>query len=105
MKKITINGETFEVVTSNKASQEIITRIDRSSLENTIFDIYGRPSITKIDIYKSWTKWFEGVEKTSGRLGCMAGNTSTFTIGSKYQIDGKTIYLLITKGHNKAVIK
>lgn len=102
MKKTMINGREFEVVSGCKAKQEIIEDVNRTNLVS-IFDIYGRPSYTKIDIYNTWCKWFDGLN-VSGLFGCMRGGSSTFSIGARYETpDGQTIYLYITKEHNRIV--
>jgi len=109
MKNTMINSKEFEVVTGEKAKQAIINRIERANLYNTIFDIYGRPSNTKISIYNDWMEWFYDINNKDGmhtsRMGCICGGSSTFSIGAKYTSEtGEKIYLYITKDHNKVVI-
>ena len=103
MKTITINGRDFEVITAAAAKTNIIDRVKRSVLGG-IYSIYKCPSITKIDIYNTWSNWFEGVDMESGTMGCLAGGSSTFSIGARYTTpDGCRAYLYITKDHNRVV--
>ena len=100
-KTITINGVEFENITAPKQRAAIVDDIDRTSLVS-IFDIYNRPSNTKIDIFNEWENFFDDI--SSARFGCLRGSSNTFSYGAVASYAGRELYFYITKDHNRVVV-
>lgn len=102
-KTITINGVDFENITAPKQRAGIIDDINSTYL-SSLFDIYNRPSNTKIDIFHEWSTWFEDIDAGAGRFGCLRGSSNTFSIGAVTSYAGRELYFYITKDHNRVVV-
>ena len=89
MKKyIEINDRTFEVVPHLSVSHDCL---------KDIFDAYKKPSKYKINIWHSWTKWFNELkENDNDFISICSYNFATFTIHGR--IKGYKFY--ITQKHN-----
>lgn len=99
MEKLTINGETFEVIRTRKH----IVKPFRGWFcdESAIFNAYERPSIYKIEIWKSWLKWARETEGVKA-FEITSHNCMQFTIGGLYVDEsGKEYNIYITKCYNK----
>ena len=104
MNTIIINGKEFEKINeTTKQAAALVSDISRTTKKD-IFGIYGRPSVTKIKIYQSWKNWYKGISDNDNNFGCMRGGSSTFSIGGIIEEANRTIYLYITKDHNRAVV-
>jgi hypothetical protein len=107
MRTITINGVEFELHKSDGYPVAPITGCN----EDEIFEVYGRPSPTKVAIWKDWCEWCYEVNKIS-TLECgieISGhNCMQFSIiGSvrNKELGDATIDLWITHYHNRAYIR
>ena len=93
MKYVTINCESFEASKNlTTAGHDIMS----------IFDVYERPSFTKIGIYDEWLRFMHelgSVEEFSLR-----GSCSTFSITARVRTSGKVYHFYITKAHNRVNI-
>lgn len=64
-----------------------------------IFDVYGRPSCTKVSIWKSWVEW---ARHNGAMLKISSHNWSFFTIEGMATKDGQPYFLRITASHYRA---
>ena len=90
MTYVTINCESFEVSKNLTTTGHDIM---------SIFDIYERPSFTKIGIYDKWMRFMRelgDVEDFSLRGNCMM-----FTITARVRTSDKVYHFVITKAHNR----
>ena len=93
MKLATVNGINFEV------SKKLTTT---GYAIMSIFDIYERPSFTKVGIYESWLRFMHelgSVEEFS-----LHGNCMTFSITARVRTSDKVYHFYITKAHNRVNI-
>lgn len=97
-----LNGINFEVVNSETNTGLWIQSDVEFSEFKTIYELYDRPSITKISIYNEWVKWFNELDG-GVTFGCIRGNCNFFSIGGLVRRDNELLYLFITKGHNRVV--
>ena len=98
-KYIDINNERFYVVTPTTKEGYIKNLPVRYS---NIFEAYGRPSSTKIDIWNWWKTW---CEEMGFSIWISSRCTSNFCIGFHGFLNGKEIDGYITKSYNKVVIE
>ena len=102
---ITINGAEFEKVTAPSAIREYKERYNRAEATD-IFELYGRPSLSKIQAANKWEKWNSSKDADFCLYyngGKMAGY---FTIyGQKNLPNGQKMYIIISgKTSNKYFI-
>ena len=93
--KIDLFGVDFELDTKNTIGYQPIG-------QETVEDVYGRPSQRKIAIFEDWKRWFE---LCNGWCGVASHNCNFFTIEG-YVRDFNTRemwYCRITPRHNYAV--
>ena len=90
MKLATVNGINFEV-------SKNLTTTGHSIM--SIFDIYERPSFTKVGIYESWLRFM--YELGSVEEFSLRGNCMMFTITARVRTSGKVYHFFITKAHNR----
>lgn len=98
MKTIKINGEIFEVI---KPRNKVRPFSGWFSDESAIFCHYDRPSIYKVNIWKSWLDW---AKRTDGVIAfeITSVNIFQFTIGGLYTDENGDEYnIYITKAHNR----
>lgn len=67
--------------------------------DDEIFDVYGRPSCTKVSIWKSWVEW---ARNSGARLKIGSHNCNFFTIEGIVRKDGQPYFLRITASHYRA---
>ena len=67
--------------------------------DDEIFDVYGRPSCTKVSIWKSWVEW---ARKSGAMLKISSHNCNFFTIEGMATKDGQPYFLRITASHHRA---
>ena len=96
---LTICGIDFELDTKETVHNPIV-------FYKSVYDVYGRCSDTKREIWESWADWFR--YNNSTMFGVTSHNSNFFTIsgvvtGYDPYLD-KVIeyYVVITKAHNKA---
>ena len=90
-----INMERFEINTVDTERETYISGYDE------IWDAYGRPSQTKINIWNGWYFWFT---RNDGYCKIVSRNSNFFSIAG-YVTDKETkdrYYCYITPMHNKA---
>lgn len=103
MKTIEINGVTFELHKSGMHPVAPITGADDSE----IYQCYGRPSVYKVEIWKSWCEWCREVNRTTDyKCGIQieSHNGFAFTITGSLRSDNEVYHLWITKAHNRAYV-
>lgn len=102
-KTIDINGVTFEVVkASTKIGQNITWYCVHSYRLDTFWNLYNRPSDTKVRIYEEWERWF----LSYGYIHGCTGNFNFFTIyGEVTTPDNERCYVQITPSHNRIVVE
>ena len=91
--RLTINGETFTVCGT----------VDRIVLsygvdENEIFNVYGRPSETKVSIWRDWCKW---ARECGASIGISGHSCNFFSIVGNVVYNGKLYQLYITYANNR----
>lgn len=67
--------------------------------EDEIFDVYGRPSCTKVSIWKSWVEW---ARNNGAMLKISSHNCNFFSIEGIARKDGQPYFLRITARHYRA---
>ena len=67
--------------------------------EDEIFDVYGRPSCTKVSIWHSWVEW---ARNSGAMLKIGSHNCNFFTIEGIARKDGQPYFLRITARHYRA---
>ena len=93
MKLALVNGTNFEVMNTRIAPYG----------KRDIFELYQRPSITKVEIYREWLQYFREV----GTIDVVRvhGNCMMFVIvADVIGKDGKRYNFYITKAHNRVYI-
>ena len=98
-------GVKFEVTNKCKVHVAPITGARYAE----IFEVYARPSQTKVSIWEEWCDWCNSINNTDEwkcgiQIECY--NKSMFTITGSLReknkgLQGKIYYLYITKNHNK----
>ena len=110
---LSLAGKHFEVVNPNtKEGQTIINRFEHPWKKyEDIYDAYTYPSLTKVDIWRTWKDWFTALPDTDGGhylygwdMFIQSKNIAAFSISAMIEKGNRLIYLYITKEHNKAVI-
>lgn len=93
MKKVTINGVSFEL------TKTAINHLDDYKADD-IFGAYEKPSSTKIECWFRWSSWIE----RSGQAWIATANTFNFTIAGLMNdtTTGKLYAIYITKDHRRA---
>ena len=92
---LTINNETFSIEgTTNK-----LHVVSWGNDERDIFEAYGRPSQTKIAIWRDWCKW---ARESGASLEISSHNIFRFTIRGNVEYNGKVYNLYITDCYNRA---
>ena len=81
-----------------------VSRVSMNPLEygwndDEIFDVYGRPSCTKVSIWHSWVDW---ARKNGAMLKIGSHNCNFFTIEGIATKDGQSYFLRITASHYRA---
>lgn len=112
MKYLDFAGRRFELVNADTvAGQTIVNRCLSPVRYSNIFEAYGRPSQTKVEIWDDWKEWFNNIRnieqshKTySVFIFIYSRCTSNFTIVFNAVKGERNIFGYITKDHNKAVI-
>ncbi len=93
--RITINGETFTV----EGTTDTFYSVSWGNDERDIFEAYGRPSQTKIAIWRDWCKW---AREVGASLVIASHNCFRFTIRGNVEYNGKMYNLYITDCYNRA---
>lgn len=100
-KEMNLNGEFFTVVEPKKNFPNLAT-IERCAGKD-LFDYYGRPSNTKINIWRAWLKWAENTPGVS-LFGVCSGCSHFFSISELYTDENGVKYAMhITSAYNKLV--
>lgn len=87
---IEINGRTFELIDSIPPVTPCFKHL---------YDIYHRPSETKLAIFYGWEKWFDSVG--SWDSGAISGNSNFYTHGGDFEYKGVRYRAIITYAHNR----
>lgn len=92
---IELFGKTFELDTKE-------TIVYQSVPYRTIYDVYGRPSTTKVSIYNNWDRWFR---EHNGYADVCSHNSNFFSIqGYVNDWDNRKLYFCyITPSHNRCI--
>lgn len=92
---IMIDGKQFILDTKETIPYETIPN-------RTIYDVYGRCSQTKINIYNSWAEWFE---RNGGCCDVCSHNSNFFSIqGYIHDYKTRTLYFCyITPSNNRCI--
>lgn len=97
-------GETFEVITSNMYPVAPITGYNYDE----IYEVYDRPSSTKVDIWHYWCRWCDEMIKAGYKCGIQISGRSCnfFSItGSIRKDETNEVYdIWITHRHNRLYI-
>ena len=67
--------------------------------DDEIFNAYGRPSCTKVSIWKSWVEW---ARNSDASLKIGSHNCNFFTIEGIARKDGQQYFLMIIARHYRA---
>ena len=107
--KITLNERVFDVYTlDTKTGQEIqnigLSRCNKYHYYESIYQAYGRPSETKVYIWESWKRWFEGVNGHNKDMWICSKNCNFFSIAFTYSHNGITVIGHITASKQRMVI-
>ena len=102
-KTLEINGETFELFNSDSLDVEIFTN---GAAYDEIYEAYGRPSATKVQVWHDWCEWCYDLNKNGMpcELWIASHNCMSFSIRGKVQYNGYVYDLWITKCHNRAYL-
>ena len=100
---LTINGQTFELFNSKSNETESFTN---GAAYDAIYEAYGRPSYTKVQIWHDWYDWcYSCIEKgIPCTLKIGSHSCHQFSIGGKVEFGGHVYYLWITRDHNRAYL-
>lgn len=90
-KTMEINGEVFEFANLSKRYAGYVDLRD-------IYDVYGRPSITKVDIYNDWTIYTWQIGATTPSV--QTFNTFQFTLAFFATVNGEEYFFFITPNRN-----
>lgn len=94
---IEINGRHFELDTKETVENPIV-------FYKSVYDVYGRCSQTKQNIWNSWADWFNSTN--SHMYGVTSHNSNFFTISGcvTWLENEKPVeyFLVITASHNRA---
>lgn len=93
----TTSAERFELC--GQVSWASINSLDYGWDDDEIFDAYGRPSCTKVSIWKSWVEW---ARNNDAMLKISSHNCNFFTIEGIAMEDGQLYFLRITARHHRA---
>ena len=101
---VTINGEAFELFKADAGASARFT--GTGAVYDEIYDAYGRPSYTKVQVWHEWCEWCYELNKSGNPCALwIAGHTcSSFSIAGKVQYNGHMYRLWITKCHNRAYL-
>ena len=99
MKTIELCGETFETHTSRMHPVAPITGCNRVE----IFEVYGRPSQRKVNIWLYWCDWCERMNKQGYKCGIEISSHSCnfFSISGSLRTEDEVYDLQITYAHNR----
>ena len=78
---------------------ELCGEVSRVSINSLEYGVYGRPSCTKVSIWKSWVEWARNNDAT---LKISSHNCNFFTIEGIARKDGQPYFLRITASHYRA---
>ena len=94
-------GTTFErrFELCGEVSSVSINPLEYGWDDDEIFDVYGRPSCTKVSIWKSWVEW---ARNSDAILKIGSHNCNFFTIEGIATKDGHRYFLRITASHYRA---
>ena len=108
---VELYGERFELVQRKNLHEKTqsIKAIETGLKyynKRTIYDVYNKPSIEKVNIWKSWAEFFVNYilrKDVKSIEYCVAGaNTFTFTILAHISfLNGEHYYMKITASHNR----
>ena len=82
-----------------EVSRVFINPLEYGWDDDEIFDVYGRPSCTKVSIWKSWVEW---ARNSGAMLKIGSHNCNFFTIEGIARKDGQPYFLRITASHHRA---
>lgn len=100
MRKIEINGVTFELTIPRESINANISRFGR---EADIYDFYDRPSHYKVAIWEDWLNWARDTDNVF-TFYISSANGFQFTISGAVHYNGHTYNLYITRDHNRAYL-
>lgn len=94
-KMVTIGGEHFELCGTTEGTKSFYS----GAAYDEIYNVYGRPSDTKVAIWHDWCKW---AYETDAQLEISGHSCMFFSIIGKVESEGKVYALYITAAHNRA---
>lgn len=94
-KMITIGDERFELCGTTSGSKKFYA----GAAYDEIYEVYGRPSDTKVAIWHDWCKW---AYKNDAELSISGHSCMFFSISGKVAVGDKVYALYITAAHNRA---
>ena len=102
VKSVNLGGISFEEHTSHFQPVEHSTGCNRYE----IFELYGRPSQTKVSIWHDWCDWCDKMNNLGYSCGIQieSHSSSFFTITGSLRKDNEVIALWITAMHNRAIL-
>ena len=102
-KTLEINGVTFELFKSNLHESESFTN---GAAYDAIYEAYGRPSYTKVQVWHEWCEWCYTLNKNgiSCTLNIGSHSCHQFSIYGMIKFGGHVYQLWITRGHNRAYL-
>lgn len=105
MKTVEINGRTFQVI--NKRDKEALAkRVQHhkdSYTHKTIWNAYGRPSLTKVEIWDNWDNWARNTDEVTYFEVSGAGS-HFFSIEAVVELDGVEGLMIITAYNDRIEI-
>ena len=105
MKTIKINGEIFQLV-EKRDKEALAERVQHHKdfyTHKTIWNAYGRPSQTKVEIWEYWDNWaYDTAEVTY--LEVSGAGSHFFSIEAVVELDGVEGIMTITAYNNKIEI-
>lgn len=101
-KTININGVLFELCNATNVNRH--GRFIRGAAYDEIYEVYGRPSLAKVDIWHAWCDWCSECNAKIGSCGLRISghNCNTFSIFGNVTFEGHVYHLFITRCHNRA---
>ena len=107
MRTLEVNGVIFEVITPKESNaQRYIDLL--CAIPRDIRECYGRPSISKVEIYEYWKEWFHSLSQFDDVTfkqfhGVTSHNINQFTIGGLLELGQRDYIVVITKKHNRLI--
>lgn len=103
-KTLSINNMVFELFTENIDKES--TMFTNGAAYDAIYEVYGRPSATKVLVWRVWCDWCYTLNKNGIPCTLEIGSHSChqFSIYGMVKFGGHVYRLWITRDHNRAYL-